>query len=112
MEKSNYLLKYRDNWADEFDVNGCVIISEDTYKDIYLKLENAVETYDTSNLNTDYMCVYIGSNENIEYESLDDFMNTISCRELSDEEARVLSDFGFSSYGHTGFYDLMCNIIK
>ena len=61
MEK-HYLLQFEDNYADEFDAHGSVIIDEDQYKHLYLVVEQAVSSKDYSNLDEDYasdVCVLV-----------------------------------------------------
>ena len=109
MEKY-YLLTFSDNYADEFDANGSVIIDEDQYKYFYSVVEQAVKTEDYSKLDEDYtydICVVLGSNEYIEYEDIADLMNQIKCTELTEEEYNVLTKFGFDDYGFTSFWDLI-----
>ena len=61
MEK-HYLLQFEDNYADEFDAYGSVIIDEDQHKHLYLVVEQAVSSKDYSNLDEDYasdVCVLV-----------------------------------------------------
>ena len=113
MEK-HYLLQFEDNYADEFDAYGSVIINEDQYKDVYSVVEEAINTEDYSKLDEDYasdVYVGLGSNEDIEYEDIADLMNCINCTELTDEEYNVLTKFGFDDVGFTGFWDILAEAV-
>ena len=113
MEK-HYLLQFNDNYADEFDAYGSVIIDEDQHKYFYSEVEQAVSSEDYSNLDEDYtsdVYVGLGSNEDIEYEDIADLMNQVTCTELSEEEYNVLMKFGFDDYGFTSFWDIIAEAV-
>ena len=113
MEK-HYLLQFEDNYADEFDAHGSVIIDEDQYKYLYSVVEQAVKTEDYSQLDEDYaydVCVGLGSNEYIEYENIKDLMNNVKCTELTDDEYNALTKFGFDDYGFTDFWDTIADTV-
>ena len=106
MEK-HYILQFADNYADEFDACGSVIIDEDQYKYLYSVVEQAVKTEDYSKLDKDYtsdVWVGLGSNEDIEYEDIADLMDQVKCTELTDDEYNVLMKFGFHQFGFTSFW--------
>lgn len=113
MEK-HYLLQFNDNYADEFDAYGSVIIDEDQHKYFYSEVEQAVSSEDYSNLDEDYtsdVYVGLGSNEDIEYEDIADLMNQVKCTELTEEEYNVLMKFGFDDYGFTSFWDIIAEAV-
>ena len=83
-----YLLKYEDNWADEMDVEGHVILTEKEYQAFQESLEDK-----------DYFTFSVGSNEEIEYETIDDLKNRIDVDEISQEEYEVFKKFGLLSAG-------------
>jgi hypothetical protein len=112
--KKHYLLTFTDNYADEFDANGSVIIDEDQYKYFYSVVEQAVKSEDYSQLDEDYtsdVYVGLGSNEDIEYEGIADLMNQVECTELTEEEYKVLKKFGFDDYGFTSFWDTIAEAV-
>ena len=113
MEK-HYLLTFEDNYADEFDVYGSVIIDEDQYKDLYSVVAQAVNTEDYSKLDEDYtsdVFVSLGTNEDIEYGDIADLMNQVTCTELTEEEYNVLMKFKFHYFGFTGFWDTIAEAV-
>jgi len=90
---SKILLKYKDDWADEMDINGFLIVDKETY-DKYMKLlkewPNPYRPIE----------VYVGTNESVEFYNLRDFKDRVKKREISDEEAAFLTDiFGGNSFG-------------
>jgi hypothetical protein len=89
------LVKYHANWANEFDVDGFQALTEDNYIESirYLKSEWDEDEGYTFN---------IGTNEEIEYDSIDDMVaSNISTVEISEEQFNVLDtlfeglSFGF-----------------
>lgn len=84
-----FLVKYEDNWADEMDIYGCAIMSEKDV-DAYFK---AFRKVDAS------YSWYIGTNEEINFYSYEDFKHKFEIKEISPEEAKVLSKFGFERFG-------------
>ena len=113
MEK-HYLLQFEDNYADEFDAHGSVIIDEDQYTYLYSVVAQAVNTENYSNLDEDYISavgVGLGTNEYIEYDDIADFMNQVTCTELTDEEYKVLEKFGFDDFGFTSFWDMIADTV-
>ena len=113
MEK-HYLLQFEDNYADEFDAHGSVIIDEDQYKYLYSVVEHAVSSGDYSNLDEDYasdVCVGLGSNEYIEYEDIADLMKQVKCTELTEDDYNVLTKFGFDDYEFTDFWDIIAETV-
>jgi hypothetical protein len=55
----HYLIKYRDNWADEMNVEGTAVLSEDEYL-VFKKAAKTARDFYFS----------IGSNQDIHYEIL------------------------------------------
>lgn len=113
MEKY-YFLQFEDNYADEFDAHGSVIIDEDQYKYLYEVVVQAVNTEDYSQLDEDYtsdVCVGLGSNEYIEYEDIKDLLNQVTCTELTDEEYNVLMKFDLDDFGFTSFWDTIAEAV-
>lgn len=113
MEK-HYLLQFEDNYADEFDAHGSVIIDEDQYKYLYEVVAQAVNTEDYSTLDEDYtsdVYVGLGSNEDIQYDDIADLMNQVTCTELTEKEYNVLTKFGFDDFGFTSFWDIIAEAV-
>lgn len=81
--KKFYLLKFRDNWADEMDVSGFVVYDEDEYKAWLDKIPNRKFSYG------------IGTNEEIEYSSKGEFLNSVAVAttNLTSEEVQFFFKF-------------------
>lgn len=73
---SKYLLISLDTcWADEFDVNGLWVTTQDEY-DVFLKRLNEVNFKNQE--------IYFGTNEAVEYSSKEDFLSDIFVTEVSE----------------------------
>lgn len=92
-ENKEYLITYSDNWADEMDIDGHRIMSGSELNE-YIKYAKLVFKKDGC---YDY---YIGTNQEINYESFKDFAEHFEIQEISEEEHKVLSKFGFSYGGN------------
>lgn len=112
--ENHYLLQFEDNYADEFDAYGSVVIDEDQYKYLYSVVKQAITTEDYSNLDEDYtsdVCVSIGSNEYIEYDDIAALMKHVKCTNLTDAEYNVIRRFGFNRCGFTDFWDTIVEAV-
>lgn len=94
----NYLIKFVADWADEMDVHGICIMSEDEL--------NKFKTYWRKwfKENDSFSC-YVGSNEELEFYSLEDFEDTLEIHEVNDTEMAVLKKFGLDDFGCTNIFN-------
>lgn len=76
------LVKYSDNYADEFDIEGFAILEENQWYDIQKTVRTKVK------FPNEYC---FGSNENIEYESAEDFLQTFTVINITDTLAELIS---------------------
>lgn len=102
-----YLLgRFKSNWADEMDITGMFICHEDHWK----LIEHAARKWF---LDEGTMIYFVGTNEEIEYESYEDWRGCFRFSPLSDERtddlASMLLELTESntwpfrwSFGHTG----------
>lgn len=104
------LVKFKDNWADEIDICGCAVMSEEEWykyvtiaKDYFDSMDkidfNKVTDDDDWLSDVSTLSFVIGSNEWIEYESFDELMNCFTISVLTDEQAEFLKANGFERYG-------------
>ena len=92
--KMKYLISFNDNWGDEMDVCGWGIYTEEE-KNEYLE---SVSNYFKEN---GYCSIYVGSNQEIEYEDEKEFLNTLEIKEITDEEEKTIKKIFGCSYGKT-----------
>lgn len=114
------LVRFDDNWADEIDVEGFAIYKtreeyDEAMEDFLCeKLEvekeelrahlEKVENEDDESEDDDddfdeSFCIYVGSNEDIEYYSISDFKNNFSIDEITDEEYETIAKLIGYRYG-------------
>jgi hypothetical protein len=75
------LVKYEDNWADEMDIEGFHIVSDEAWQ----KFLDMV----TPELFGSYSFC-IGTNEEIEYEDAEDVLSAFEATDISDEDAKAI----------------------
>lgn len=79
---SNVLVKFQKNYADEFDVYGMRLMTNKELSEYLLAAEKATYPVDRS----------FGGNDRLEFNSFDDFIDTLEVRPLSDGVAQVIQD--------------------
>lgn len=81
--KNNILIQFSSNYADEFDVEGFIVLPEKEWEAhkaaVALRFEEQEEIE-----------IYFGTNESMIYESLDSYLCCFRTTVLSDEEHAVL----------------------
>jgi len=93
------LVKYESNYADEFDVEGYAVYkNKEAFEREFI---NYINDEDNDELSTDSLqdvldsdiepCVSVGSNECIDYDSVQDFYDSFTIRDISQKEADVFS---------------------
>lgn len=92
MSEKHFILKYNDNWADEMDISGFAVMTE-SERDEYFAVFKKV--FDTN----EYYSFFVGTNEEIEYNTLEDFTNAFEMSEITEEEAKVFSKFFGNEFG-------------
>jgi hypothetical protein len=85
----HYLLRYDDNWADEFDVEGFRIYDQEEYDDFKKRVKAAEYPQQ----------MYFGTNEGIDVDSAKDYLDRIDVTEITEAEAKVLNKFFDGDYG-------------
>lgn len=86
-----WLGKWSDNWADEMNLDGFVVYTEEQ-KAAWLAATNHIAGY----------TYYVGTNEEIEYDSPGDLRRSVIWTELTEAEAAVLTKL-FNGYRSVRF---------
>jgi hypothetical protein len=89
MREKMKLIKLSSCWADEFDVDGFAVYSNDKYYK-WLKLVDMVE------FPAEW---YFGTNEALEWETKEDFMCDVHVEDICDDDARAIIDNFGTEYG-------------
>lgn len=105
-ENSYYLIKYADDYADEFDISGFVMLTSEEMNEFDAalnRLEKIMKTRDFT--------FYFGTNEEMVYEDFNYFLETISVSTFSQKEGVfLLKQFG-KRYGTHPYFEIM-NFVK
>lgn len=83
MEEVQLLLKYRNNYADEFDVKGFLVLSQSAWEE-HKELASKVFKQNGE------VEVGFGTNESISYHSLEDYLGSFKVSELTQDQYQVL----------------------
>lgn len=100
-----YLLSYQDNWADEMDVEGFMILDTSQMIEWNETMTKARELF--KNVSYDF---WIGTNEEIEYDSFDEFNRCFSRKKISAEVASTLKGTLGLEDGHYGIIPTLDDI--
>jgi hypothetical protein len=92
-----YLYKFEDNWADEMDVQGFAVLTEDE-KDM------AVAQIKRSYKNGGTIC--FGTNEDNHYNNLTEVMDCVEFEEISQSQYNTLMNLFGQSFGELGPLDI------
>lgn len=97
-----YFVRYTDSWADEMTIEGFSIMDEKEYERYVVTL-NAIIT----DMECGQSFIYqVGSNEEIEYDNVDDFLSAFETSEFEEYPEGIemvfgkkFPEFGFFPYG-------------
>lgn len=97
-----YCVRYTDSWADEITIDGFSIMDEKEYEH-YVATVNAI----IADIENGLPFVYqVGSNEEIEYDNVDDFLSAFETSEFEEYPEGIemvfgkkFPEFGFFPYG-------------
>jgi len=86
------IVKWEDNWADEMDLNGFVIMKEEDWNRFLVYMGNI-----------DYEIVYcIGTNEEITYANGNEALNYFEMEFITSDQAQVFEDLNITTSGFSG----------
>lgn len=83
-----YLIKYEDNYADEIEIDGHVVLMQEEYEAFTKAIEN-IKPFE--------FC--IGTNENIDYQNEKEVKKTITITTITKEELQMLKNLGLKERG-------------
>ena len=87
---SKKLFKFSSNLADEMDVYSYAIVdTKDSLWDDYNKIMNVPK--DKRNEEGNWVCIGIGSNEELEYDTVQELLDEIQVSNLTEEEAFIIT---------------------
>ena len=90
------LIIFKDNWADEMDIEGFSIISKDEWE--YKKLELKHTQFPRE--------VGFGTNEDNDYDNAKHFLSMFQAQEISDDEEQIIKKlFKYPQFGTIPFIE-------
>lgn len=90
------LVEWNTNWADEMDIQGFCLLEVETIEDLKEQIRN--HPYNKSKME-----ICIGTNEEIYYSDVSEFMQDLSFEHLSENEYEVVNKLFGKEWGHTSF---------
>lgn len=84
-EHQKYIVRYSGNWADEMDLEGFSLMDGE-------ELNKYIETAKKFFATGDTYSFYVGTNEEVEYESLEDFLNDFTATAICDADHAVFQE--------------------
>ncbi len=105
-----YLLTFKANYADEFDVEGMRILTEREYKNLQqvIKESKEIEKHkilDESDFGYNYSICF-GTNYDLDFRDIDDMVRKIKTKEITAEQYNAFKAVDMSSFGETCVIDL------
>jgi len=92
---SKVIITWDSNWADEMDIAGFSIVSEQAAKDLKKKLNERKTSF----------TICVGTNEDIEYSDGSELLSELSFKKISDEDVKVIRKYIGDEFGFTEFQD-------
>ncbi|MEC0031032.1 hypothetical protein P4L24_24630 [Bacillus cereus] len=93
-----YLLKFDDNWADEMDLDGHMVLTEEQHEKFQERVKRAAP-----------FTFYVGTNEEIEYDDTDELERAYEIEEMTEEDRKILQKLGITNTGFAEqFFDNVC----
>lgn len=85
------MIKFQDNYADEFDIHGVWFSTEEDYEEFVTAIRKYFEKHT-------YREVYFGTNESVKYDCADSLLDCMTEVEISkctyEEMSEKLGDYG------------------
>jgi hypothetical protein len=75
------LVSYNDEYCEYFNVHGFILIKKDDWDNVMIELKKL-----------DVYRHHFGSDHHIDYDSIDDMIETFTIRTVSERESKVLKD--------------------
>ena len=99
-----YLLKYEDNWADEFDVNTFCVMTEEEYNQFCAIIDEAISKIGNSEIE-----IYFGTNEwiNVTPES---FKQGLKVSEIDKDFYKGIIEHDLDDFGTIRFSSILESI--
>ena len=97
-----FLLKYDDDWADEFNLEATLAVDESTYN-VYMKNKEDCAT----NFVDKELSFYFGSNEEKVYDEAKEFLERLEEKEITQQEYETLVKLDMDRTGFTSVFSII-----
>lgn len=93
-----FIVKQSGNYADEFDTEGFFLAEGKNLKEVRKSLEPSEDTVFPAE-------VYFGTNEAIEFEDLEEYLDSFEITEITKQQYDAIGDVIGDSFGHVSTID-------
>lgn len=107
-----FLVSYEEDYADEFDVSGMKIFTEEEYNSFLNNQRYAKELEEKGELEKDFgrIELYFGTNEFLDFNSVDEIIKVLKVQEITEQEFNILKKLDLGSFGVETIFDFFENI--
>jgi len=95
-----YLVRFTEDYADEFDVSGMKVYTEEEFKVFTDGLKLIEKREDDREIE-----IYFGTNEYLYFYTKYDFLGIFKAEEISEQEYKTLVRLGLKEFGHGSVFD-------
>ena len=95
-----WLVKFADNWADEFDIEGFMVLSNEEFMQWARLVEEVSKKIDSGCS----FAWYFGSEDYICYKEGQKLKASFNCDVITDSQASVINNLLINGYGNYGFF--------
>ena len=96
MNNKYYLIRYKGNYADEFNVESFSVETEEEYNE-FLSAMKKVEN------NGEYISINVGTNESIEYDDIEEYTSDLTITEISESDYETFKKLDLLFFGDCDF---------
>lgn len=91
-----FLVKFNDNYADEFDLEGFWLEKAESKEEVIILISNGFESERGNKYPVE---CYFGTNEYLQYNNIEDYLSVLNISEITKEEYDVLQKLFGGSFG-------------
>lgn len=81
-----YVLTFGSNWADEFDVESFVVVSQEKFDELKTSTDQALENVINQH---GWYRIWFGTNESLEFPSPENYWSCITVKSITEEQAKT-----------------------
>lgn len=103
-----FLVSYKEDYADEFYVYGMKVFTESEYNSFVRNQRYARHLEEKDELvrgDWNEIELYFGTNEWLSFETVNEIIEALNVREITEQEFNTLKNLGLNSFGDQTIFD-------